>query len=73
MSVFLTGGSGFVGLNIIEQLLTRGDSVVSYSLAPPPTRAKKTFDGLPGRLRHVDRGEFIGSSGLKAFDASIFV
>ena len=54
MSVFLTGGSGFVGLNIIEQLLTRGDSVVSYSLAPPPARAKKAFDGLPGRLRHVD-------------------
>lgn len=54
MSVFLTGGSGFVGLNIIEQLLSRGDSVVSFSLAPPPARAKKTFDGLPGTLRHVD-------------------
>ena len=54
MSVFLTGGSGFVGLNIIEQLLTRGDSVVSFSLTPPPARAKKTFDGLPGTLRHVN-------------------
>ena len=54
MSVFLTGGSGFVGLNIIEQLLTRGDSVVSFSLAPPPARAKKAFNQLAGTLRHVD-------------------
>ncbi|TFH46602.1 MAG: NAD(P)-dependent oxidoreductase, partial [Lysobacterales bacterium] len=32
MTIFITGGSGFVGLNLIEQLLTRGDSVVSFSL-----------------------------------------
>ena len=54
MNVFLTGGSGFVGLNVIEQLLTRGDRVVSFSLAPPPARANKLFQGLPGSLQHVD-------------------
>jgi nucleoside-diphosphate-sugar epimerase len=54
MTVFVTGGSGFVGLNLIEWLLTRGDSVVSFSLVPPPEQAKRAFDRLPGTLRHVD-------------------
>jgi len=54
MMVFITGGSGFVGLNLVEQLLTRGDSVVSFSLTPPPQRAKQVFDALAGTLTHVD-------------------
>lgn len=54
MTVFITGGSGFVGLNLIELLLGRGESVVSYSLVPPPARAMEEFEGLPGTLRHVD-------------------
>lgn len=54
MTIFITGGSGFVGLNLLEQLLTRGDSVVSFSLTPPPERAKRSFDELPGTLRHID-------------------
>jgi nucleoside-diphosphate-sugar epimerase len=54
MTVFVTGGSGFVGLNLLEQLLTRGDRVVSFSLAPPPQQAQRTFRRLPGQLRHVD-------------------
>jgi len=53
MNIFLTGGSGFVGLNLIEQFLTRGDSVVSFSLTPPPERAVRAFDRLPGTLHHV--------------------
>ena len=54
MTVFVTGGSGFVGLNLLEQLLERGDSVVSFSLSPPPAAATKAFSALPGTLRHVD-------------------
>lgn len=54
MTIFITGGSGFVGLNLIELLLGRGESVVSYSLAPPPDRALRVFESLPGTLRHVD-------------------
>lgn len=54
MTTFVTGGSGFVGLNVLEQLLCRGDSVVSFSLTPPPERAARVFDQLPGTLRHVD-------------------
>ena len=54
MTIFVTGGSGFVGLNLLEQLLARGESVVSFSLAPPPAQAQRAFDLLPGSLRHVD-------------------
>lgn len=52
--IFVTGGSGFVGLNLLERLLERGDDVVSFSLEPPPERAWRSFDALPGTLRHVD-------------------
>ncbi|HXM81789.1 MAG TPA: NAD(P)-dependent oxidoreductase [Burkholderiales bacterium] len=34
--ILVTGGSGFVGLNLAEQLLRRGDEVVLYDLSPPP-------------------------------------
>jgi len=53
VSVLVTGGSGFVGLNLIEQLLARGEEVVSFSLASAPERAVRTFESLPGALRWV--------------------
>ena len=34
--IVLTGGSGFVGLNVAEQLLARGDAVLIFDLRPPP-------------------------------------
>ncbi len=38
MTIFVTGGSGFVGLNLLEALLARGDSVVCLSLSPSSWR-----------------------------------
>ena len=32
--VFVTGGSGFLGINLIRELLKRGYDVVSYDLVP---------------------------------------
>ena len=53
MTIFVTGGSGFVGLNLLEQLLGRGEHVVSFSLEAPPERAGALFESLPGTFRHA--------------------
>jgi nucleoside-diphosphate-sugar epimerase len=34
--ILVTGGTGFVGLNVAEQLLARGDEVLIFDLRPPP-------------------------------------
>ncbi|UCE31943.1 MAG: NAD(P)-dependent oxidoreductase, partial [Burkholderiales bacterium] len=47
----VTGGSGFVGLNLIEALLARGETVLAHSLDGLPEPALAAFAGLPGRLR----------------------
>ena len=54
MPILVTGGSGFVGLNLLEQLLARGETVVNFSLAAPPLAAHAAFATLPGALHHVD-------------------
>ena len=42
--ILLTGGSGFVGLNVAEQLLARGEEVAIYDLSPPPAGFKVFFE-----------------------------
>ncbi len=46
----VTGGSGFVGLNLIEALLARGEDVLSISLDGLPEAAKTDVAHLPGAL-----------------------
>ena len=48
--ILVVGGSGFVGLNIVEALLTKGEAVVLQGLAAPPAAALADFEKLPGRL-----------------------
>ena len=50
MSVLITGGAGFVGLNIAEHLLREGQAVVSYGLEAPPAAALAAFAPLSGRM-----------------------
>lgn len=50
MTTLVTGGSGFIGLNLIEALLARGDRVLSVALDDVPPAAMRIFAGLPGHL-----------------------
>ena len=50
MSVLITGGAGFVGLNLAEHLLGRGEDVVLFGPMPPPAAAVAALKRAPGRL-----------------------
>ncbi len=50
MAVLISGGTGFVGLNLAEALLSRGEHVVLAALDAPPAAAAAHFATLPGRL-----------------------
>ncbi|SHG30677.1 UDP-glucuronate 4-epimerase [Kaistia soli DSM 19436] len=53
MSILVTGASGFVGLNIVEQLLTQGEHVVALADRPLPPIAAFAFSELPGQLTSI--------------------
>jgi nucleoside-diphosphate-sugar epimerase len=48
--ILVTGGSGFVGLNVAEQLLGRGESVALFSATAAPPSAIAELSRLPGKL-----------------------
>lgn len=56
MTTLITGGGGFVGLNIAEQLLEAGEAVVLFSLQAPPDWAMRRLATLPCRLS-VETGD----------------
>lgn len=53
MSVLITGGAGFVGLNVASAFLGRGEEVVLFGPAAPPEAAERHLRSLPGRLEVV--------------------
>ncbi len=53
MAVLVIGGSGFVGLNIVEHLLSKGETVTLFDLEPPPPAAQTALKTLPAELRIV--------------------
>ncbi|MCX5516503.1 hypothetical protein C3941_18825 [Kaistia algarum] len=53
MSILVTGSSGFVGLNIVEELLARGEVVIGVSDRPMPAIAAFEFAELSGHLVQI--------------------
>jgi len=41
MKVLITGGSGFIGTNLLQHFVGRGDSVVNIDIAPPKNEAHR--------------------------------
>ncbi len=65
MAVMVTGGTGFVGLNLVEALLARGARVVVVAPDAVPDAALAAFSGLPGTLVAI-RGDVRDVAGLTA-------
>lgn len=65
MAVMVTGGTGFVGLNLIEALLARGEHVVVAALDDVPASARRVFAALPGRLT-AERADVTDTAAITA-------
>ncbi len=67
MKYFITGGSGFLGINMIRYLLQRGHEVVSYDLLPFDYPEKDKIKWIVGDIRNP---KFLTES-MKGSDAVI--
>jgi len=54
VTVLVIGGSGFVGLNLVEHLLGEGREVRLLDRDPPPDAARAVLGRLPGTLSTVE-------------------
>ncbi len=50
MAILITGGTGFVALNLAEALVARGERVALFAADPPPPPARAAFERLSGRV-----------------------
>jgi nucleoside-diphosphate-sugar epimerase len=70
MAILVTGGSGYVGLNVVEALARAGREVVSFDMTLPPPVAAVELSRLPGRVHAVD-GDLLDAGALdRAFHAA---
>lgn len=75
MRVLLVGGSGFVGMNVAEALVARGDDVALFDPGDIPADAAAALAKGPGNYEHVDgdvRNEAALAAACEGRDAAIF-
>ena len=53
MTFLVVGGSGFIGLNVIEELLSSSEQVISLDKSPIPPAAMNVFSKLPGKFSSI--------------------
>ena len=54
MTFLVAGGSGFIGLNLIEELLSSSEQVISLDKSPIPPAAINVFSKLPGKFASIE-------------------
>ena len=64
MATLVTGAAGFVGLNLVEHLLTAGRTVVALDRIDLPARARRDFARLSGHLVVIG-GSILSSADLR--------
>ncbi|NQV61545.1 MAG: NAD(P)-dependent oxidoreductase [Alphaproteobacteria bacterium] len=77
MRALIAGGCGFVGLNIAEALLRRGDGAVLFDANPLHPAAAAAFAALPGELTVLegdvrDANSIEGAFSRQAIDAVFY-
>jgi len=64
MSILVTGGSGFIALNLAEVLLKRKEEIVLFSRHSPPELALQAFKSHEGKI-HLVKGDIRDRSALE--------
>jgi nucleoside-diphosphate-sugar epimerase len=66
VTILVTGGAGFVGLNVVETLLARGEDVVLFDTCSLPPRAARALESSGGTHLSVEQGSILDAGGLAA-------
>jgi nucleoside-diphosphate-sugar epimerase len=70
MAILVTGAAGFIGLNLIEHLLSASRSVVALDYRPLPELTRRYLSALPGKLAFIPGAIETASDLATAFAAA---